>query len=337
MNFLAWAGGKKMVIKHISPHIPKYIRNYYEPFLGGGSILLHVLDQAAKGEIEIDGTITCADINKSLILCFDAIKRAPDRVIQAYEDLCYAFEECISEELCKKHYCACICKECYYLAVRTLFNAFCKKHLHNNINTQNVFVSNAFNNIHLTSRIEIAAQFLFLNATCYRGLYRESKAGIMNSCFWTKRPLTVKSDQIRYAGKLFRQFDVQFVACSYNSFFNTYVTRPSSMSDFIVIDPPYIPASETDNISSVYNKDGFDDDDTEHVIEWINDNSQKLSITYCNHASEEILAMCMDLWPVIKTYDVRRCLKYSGTADIASELLISNVEVNEEITEHEVV
>lgn len=333
MNFLAWAGGKKMVIKHIAPHIPKYIRNYYEPFLGGGSILLHVLHQAANGELHIDGTITCADINKSLILCFDTIKKNAERVIQSYEDLCGVFQECVSEDMCKKHYCACMCKECYYLAVRTLFNAYCKKHLHDS-DTDTKHVPAQFANIHMTARIEIAAQFLFLNATCYRGLYRESKAGIMNSCYWTKRPLKLKSQQIRDAAQLFRKFDVQFVACGYDTFFRDYVIQPTSMSDFIIIDPPYIPACETDTISAVYHKDGFDDNDTECVIEWINDHNDKMSVTYCNHASEEILAMCMDMWPVIKTYDVRRCLKYSGTADIASELLVSNV-MSDEVNSNE--
>lgn len=321
-NFLAWAGGKSQVMKHIAPHIPSYIRNYYEPFLGGGSVLLYMLDKADKGLITIDGNLLCADVNRALILTFDTIRASAERVIQQYEDLCCVFGECISEDKCKKHYCVCMCKECFYLAIRTTFNAFAKKHLHSQGDTFEV------SKIHMTARIDIAAQFLFLNATCYRGLYRESKSGAMNSCFWTKRPLKPKSQAIRDAATLFRKFNVQFVACSYEVFFRDYVVQPANMSDFVLIDPPYIPQSHGDNISAVYHKDGFDDTDTENVIEWINDNSKCIGITYCNHASEEVLAMCMDIWPVVKTYDVRRCLKYSGTADIASELLISNIEAS---------
>ena len=320
-NFLAWAGGKSQVLKHLAPHIPRYMRNYYEPFLGGGSVLLYILDQASKGNTVIDGGVTCADINKSLILTFDTIKNHTERVIQQYEDLCYVFENCDSEDMCKKHYAGCVCKECYYHAIRTDFNARCKRHLATNATLDSTNMSR----IHVMARVTIAAQFLFLNATCYRGLYRESKAGLMNSCFWTKRPLKMKSQPIREAGVLFRDFDVQFVACSYKCFFEQHIASPANKTDFVLIDPPYIPQSHGDNISAVYHKDGFGEDDTETVIEWINDHAQTLSITYCNHASEEIIAMCIDHWPVIKTYDVRRCLKYSGVADIAAELLITNV------------
>jgi DNA adenine methylase len=318
-NFLAWAGGKSQVMKHIAPHIPSYMRNYYEPFLGGGSVLLYILDKLEKGVLTIDGSIICADINQSLILTFDTIKTHAERVIQQYEDMCCVFEDCVSEDQCKKHYCTCLCKECYYHAIRTKFNAYCKRFLH----SQGAKFETT--KIHTTARIDITAQFLFLNTTCYRGLYRESKAGVMNSCFWTKRPIKPKSQPIREAATLFRKYNVQFFACTYEDFFRDCVIQPCNMSDFMIIDPPYIPQSHGDHISAVYHKDGFGDHDTENVIEWINDNAKKLSITYCNHATEEILAMCMDLWPVIKTYDVRRCLKYSGTANIASELLVSNV------------
>lgn len=325
-NFLAWAGGKSQVLKHISPHIPKYIRNYYEPFLGGGSVLLHLLDQIDKGAITLDGAILCADINKALILTFETVKTCTERVIQQYEDMCEVFHDCVEEELCKKHYSGCVCRECFYHSVRTSYNCFCQKHLQG---AKKMDVAD-LGKMHVTTRIQIAAQFLFLNATCYRGLYRESKSGLMNSCFWTKRPIKPKSQQIRDAGQLFRKFDVRFVACGYDTFLKDYITQPASRTDFMLLDPPYIPQGPGDNISEVYHRDGFGDNDTEAVIEWINDHVDTMNITYCNHATEEILAMCMDVWPVIKTYDVRRCLKYSGTADVACELLISNVGAEEE-------
>lgn len=323
-NFLAWAGGKSHVLKYIAPHIPRYIRNYYEPFLGGGSVLLYVLGQAQKGDIIIDGTILCADINRALILTFDTIKAFTERVIQQYEDICDVFQDCVEEEFCKKHYSGCVCRECFYHSIRTSFNCYCQKHLQ-----AKTLDASDISKMHATTRINIAAQFLFLNATCYRGLYRESKSGLMNSCFWTKRPLKPKSQQIRDAAALLRRFDVRFIACGYEHFLKDCMTQPMNLTDFVLLDPPYIPQSEGDNISEVYNKDGFGDQDTESVIEWINDHADRISITYCNHASEEILAMCMDIWPVVKTYDVRRCLKYSGAADVASELLVSNVNDSE--------
>ena len=54
--FLKWAGGKTQLLNKITPRLPTKIRNYIEPFIGAGSVLIQVLSQVEKKELEISGT-----------------------------------------------------------------------------------------------------------------------------------------------------------------------------------------------------------------------------------------------------------------------------------------
>lgn len=313
MSFLNWAGGKSKLLGHLSPHIPKEMHDYYEPFLGGGSVLLYVLDQVEAGNIVVHGRFVCADINKALIVCYKAIKQSPEKVIHAYENMCEAYEACPDKLECKKKSSICLCKECYYFAIRAMFNAYLKAYKDDMM-------------------VEIAAQFLFLNATCYRGLYRESKNGVMNSCYWTSRTIVLKSTEIREASRLFKKYNVQFFDCSYKDFLENCVRVVDEVEHphFIFFDPPYIPLKQTNLISNEYNKEGFDDDDTIAIVDWMNAHKTDMNIVFCNHHTEPLLELCNrdGEWPVCKKIDVRRNMKYAGASVVAQEVIVSNVATN---------
>jgi len=72
---LKWLGGKTQIIDKIISKFPKKINNYYEPFIGGGSILINLLQ---KKDIIIKGNIYVYDLNKSLIDFYKSIQSNPE-------------------------------------------------------------------------------------------------------------------------------------------------------------------------------------------------------------------------------------------------------------------
>src|SRR5437667_9267857 len=65
--FIRWAGGKSRLLPHILPHVPTSIRNYYEPFLGGGAVFLAC---AAR----VSGRAILADLNEHLVAAWVAMR-----------------------------------------------------------------------------------------------------------------------------------------------------------------------------------------------------------------------------------------------------------------------
>jgi DNA adenine methylase len=70
--FLKWVGGKTQILDEVLEEFPKEINNYYEPFLGGGSVLLGVL---SSKKIKIQGTIYASDVNEKTIGLFKNIQK----------------------------------------------------------------------------------------------------------------------------------------------------------------------------------------------------------------------------------------------------------------------
>ena len=65
--FLKWVGGKTQLLEKILKKIPNSIENYFELFLGGGSVLLAVLSLQKQGKIAIKNKIYAYDVNENLI------------------------------------------------------------------------------------------------------------------------------------------------------------------------------------------------------------------------------------------------------------------------------
>ena len=63
--FIKWVGGKTQILPEVLALFPKDINNYYEPFLGGGSVLLGLLTSQKAGQIKITGEIYASDLNQT--------------------------------------------------------------------------------------------------------------------------------------------------------------------------------------------------------------------------------------------------------------------------------
>lgn len=74
---LRWAGGKRWLVKQIGGFLPERIGNYYEPFAGGLSILIHLLDHEL-----INGESFVSDTNSNLINFYNELINNPNRLIR---------------------------------------------------------------------------------------------------------------------------------------------------------------------------------------------------------------------------------------------------------------
>lgn len=110
------------------------------------------------------------------------------------------------------------------------------------------------------SRPAQAARIIYLNRTCYNGLYRENSSGRFNVPFGRyKRPRICDEERLRAAATALQGVDLQV-----QDFAEAVAdARPG---DFIYFDPPYVPLSETSSFTS-YNRYGFGADDQRRLAE----------------------------------------------------------------------
>ena len=237
--FLKWVGGKSQIIENILENVPLEINNYYEPFLGGGSVLLNVLQLYKLNNINITGKIIASDINKDLIDLYNNIKDNKEQFILELQilkkeyssiiDLNLECDKIIKNKLQDNKKNSMLSKERYYYWIRHVYN------------------ENKINNI------QKSAMFLFLNKTCFRGLYRCShKTGYFNVSFGNyNNPVFFDKQNIDNISLLIQ--NVNFVYCDFENILNTQFES----LDFLYLDPPYVPVNKTSFVD--YSKFGFND------------------------------------------------------------------------------
>lgn len=104
--------------------------------------------------------------------------------------------------------------------------------------------------------IERAARFITLNKTCYNGLYRVNKNGMFNVPMGKyKNPLICDGDNLRNVSLALKHSDAHILVSNFRD-----ILHDANKGDFIYLDPPYKPISETARFTS-YTHDGFDDKD----------------------------------------------------------------------------
>ncbi len=223
--FLKWAGGKGQLINTFDEMFPSElkegkIKTYIEPFVGGGSVLFHILQNYDIEKAYIN------DINKELINCYRCIKADVNEVIKQLEVL-------------EKEYLSCDDRTNYFYNVRDRYNS-----------------------IHLNGYydFEKCADFIFLNHTCFNGLYRVNKSGKFNVPHGKyKNPLICDKENLLLCSKLLQKVEISFG--SYEQ-----VLSNADKNTFVYFDPPYRPLVENNSFVS-YDKSGFDDNDQIELAE----------------------------------------------------------------------
>ena len=214
--FLKWAGGKKQIVDLIDQHLPKeigkneVIEKYFEPFLGGGAVFFHLKSKYTIKQAYL------SDINQELILTYEVIKDSPEELI---EELQILSDDFLPKSLDER-------KE-YYYNIRDEFN-----------NTSKNF-----------DKIIRASQMIFLNRTCFNGLYRVNKDGKFNVPIGSyKNPLICDKNNLLNVSELLK--DVKIVCDDYSKSLNEI-----DENSFVYLDPPYLPIKE--NSFTGYSSDGF--------------------------------------------------------------------------------
>jgi DNA adenine methylase len=228
--FLKWVGGKTQIITEILNNFPNKINNYYEIFLGGGSVLLGVLSLIKENKIEIKN-IYAYDLNKSLIYLYKNIQTKCDDFIKEIKKIVDVNNNITGIVINRKPTNiddAKTSQESYYYWIRSKYN-----------------------DMDDDDKISIlgSAYFLFLNKTCFRGLYRVGPNGFNVPCGHYKNPSIYDEESLKKISELIK--DVNFIHAS----FETSLLNVKK-NDMVYCDPPYVPINATSFVN--YNSDGFE-------------------------------------------------------------------------------
>lgn len=232
--FLKWAGGKGQLLARLEPCFPKALRDgsvhtYVEPFLGGGAMFFHVMQNYPIRDAYL------LDANEELVLVYKTVQQDVDALIARLEEMAAGFLR-LSQESRKER----------YLKVRAAFNRERAR--------------TDFKKYAREPWVERAAQILFLNKTCYNGLFRVNRSGGFNTPFGKYlRPSIVDAANLRAASALLGRGRVRIRLGD----FGDLAARGSSFiksGAFVYYDPPYHPISRTSNFTS-YSKGEFGEEE----------------------------------------------------------------------------
>ena len=229
--FLKWVGGKTQIIDKVMELFPAILNNYHEPFVGGGSVLLAFLSAVKAGKITITGKVYASDLNVNLIGLYKNIQTIPTDLIAEVNRITNEFALCTGSLVNRKPTTleeAMTSPESYYYWTRTLFNTLEPA---------------------ASTSIGASAMFLFLNKTCFRGVYREGPRGFNVPFGHYKSPTVIDEPHIMSVSELIK--DVVFTR---QPFQESLVNIAAD--DFIYLDPPYVPQQATSFVG--YTADGFD-------------------------------------------------------------------------------
>jgi DNA adenine methylase len=234
--FLKWAGGKSQLLTEIRSNYPaelgKSVNRYCEPFVGGGAVLFDILSSYDIDEVLIN------DINAELINTYRKIKETSNELIA---DLAVLQDEFWPLNTAER-------KEYYYIK-RERFNYL------------KVNGDEAMN-------LEKAALFIFLNKTCFNGLYRVNKSGLFNVPIGAyKRPLICDTENLQNINKLLQK--VNIICGDYKECLDF-----ADKNTFYYIDPPYRPLTQTANFTS-YAEDSFADKEQVELGRFVDELSAK--------------------------------------------------------------
>ncbi len=216
--FLKWVGGKTQLIEQIKTQLPYKATSdnltYIEPFIGSGAFFFWIIENFPNIE-----KVVINDINTDLINCYNTIQKEVGNltdILLKWQKEYYLLGEC--EEL----------KKVYFYEKRKLFNT------------------------RESDKTKQSALFIFLNRTCFNGLFRVNRKNEFNVPIGSyKKPLICNKENLRAVSEVLQR--VEILNGDYSETL-AYATE----NTFFYFDPPYKPLSETSSFNS-YAKDEFND------------------------------------------------------------------------------
>lgn len=236
---IKWAGGKTQILDILYNNFPRTMNNYHDVFLGGGSVLLMILEEERRGNIEIRGKKCGYDCNPVLISMFKNVQQHPKELYEEVMKIKREYMECEGDSINRKPEKIEEAKESknnYYYWIRNKYNKMSKEE---------------------KSSIRGSAMFIFLNKTCFRGLYREGPNGFNVPFGNYENPSIVDEEHLLKVSNLIH--DVEFFCCDFEETIKN--TKPH---DFVYLDPPYVPIDKTTFVK--YVEGGFNKEQHEKLF-----------------------------------------------------------------------
>ena len=216
--FVKWAGGKSQLLNEIRSKYPEKIEKYCEPFVGGGAVLFDILEKYNPKKILIN------DINKELINTYNQIKNENYELIKILKKWEKTYNSITEDK-----------RQCIYNKKRDDYNKLIIKSSEKDLLIK-------------------AALFIFLNKTCFNGLYRVNSSGFFNVPKGKyKKPIICDEINLTQISELLKNVDIicgDFEQCE----------KFIDSKTFIYIDPPYRPLTLSASFTS-YSKEQFNDND----------------------------------------------------------------------------
>lgn len=232
--FLKWAGGKGQLLAEIAHYYPfakNNIKKYAEPFVGGGAVLFDIVNKYHLDEIYI------SDINADLIDTYcvvrDNVDNLIDKLLIIEKEFLYLSQDDRKE---------------FFLQKRKLFNKI--------------------KNEDYVPSIEKSALMIFLNKTCFNGLFRVNKKGLFNVPFGDyKSPAICNEENLRIVSKKLQNVTIK---CQDYKMCAEFIDN----NTFVYLDPPYRPLNSTSSFTA-YTDILFDETEQQNLAKLVNALHQK--------------------------------------------------------------
>lgn len=298
--FLKWAGGKGQLLPQLEAALPQDLYDneftYIEPFVGGGAMLFFMLQKFSNIK-----RVIVNDINGNLTGAYKSIKEEPEGLIYRLKHIEQMYSPIKNYEE----------QRTFYLEMRRRFNE--EK---------------------LTS-IDKTALLIFLNRTCFNGLYRENAKGYFNVPFGRYANPTICNEELIYAdSELLNRFAVQILTGDFKK--TIEMINPNEQT-FFYFDPPYRPLSATSSFNT-YVKEEFGDDEQQELaafcheistndnVKWMLSNSDCSSKNPADTFFEEIYGG----FNINRVFASRAINANPSKRGKLTELLISNFSIDKE-------
>ena len=231
---IKWVGGKTQIIDKVLAKFPKQIQSYYELFLGGGSVLFALLNEVENKNILIENEINAFDINETLIYLYKNIQTNSELLFIEIKKLVDIYES-ISGEIINRNPKnieeAKTSQESYYYWIRSQYNK-----------------------IKDNKSLIRSAMFVFLNKTCFRGVYRVGPNGFNVPFGHYKNPEIISKEHLQTIKNLIK--NVNFYHLDFEKSFEMIKNNEEyKFQNFVYLNPPYVPITNTSFVS--YSENGF--------------------------------------------------------------------------------
>ena len=289
--FIKWVGGKGQLLPEINKLYPielgKNINKYAEIFLGGGAVLFDILSKYKLDEVYI------SDKNLELINTYKSIRDNVDILIKSLKEMEEQYIPLNNED-----------RKIYYYEKREEYNSL-------KINSE-------------VNNIEKAILFIFLNKTCFNGLYRVNKKGKFNVPMGAyKKPKICDEENLKNVSLTLRNVKIVYA---------DYRESEKFIDDktFVYIDPPYRPLNITSSFTS-YTENDFSDKEQIELAEYINvlnKKGAKIVISNSDPKNNDIDDNFFD--KLYKNYNINRVKatrmlnSNASLRGVINELLITN-------------